>query len=146
MNSVEELIAKHEGRRNAVYNDSRGIPTVGIGHNIQAHPLPDGWTSPLTDDQVDQLFQQDLAEATTALVQALPWFSNLDPVRQAVVVDMGFNLGVPTLLTFHHTLGFIQGGQWKLAAANMLESLWAKQVGPRATEDAAMMVSGEWPA
>lgn len=146
MNTVEELIAKHEGRRSATYLDSRGIPTVGIGHNLQAHPLPEGWSSPLTDDQVDQLFKQDLADATEGLVKALPWFSNLDTVRQAVVVDMAFNMGLPTLLTFHHTLGFIQDGQWQQAADGMLASLWATQVGPRAREDAQMMVSGAWPA
>jgi lysozyme len=145
IDSVESLIAKHEGRVPDVYLDSVGIPTVGIGHNLKVSPLPDGWTTPLTDDQIDQLFQQDLAKAVGDVTKSLPWFSGLNDVRQAVMVDMVFNMGIHTLLTFHHTLGFIESGDWQQAADGMLASLWAKQVGRRAQEDATLMITGQWP-
>jgi len=143
--TIEDLIAKHEGCEANIYNDSMGIPTIGIGHNLKANPLPDGMNPPLTQDQIDQLFQADLAVATNAVTKALPWFSSIDSVRQAVLIDMTFNMGIGTLLTFHHTLGFIQDGDYTSAANGMLASLWAKQVGIRATEDANMMTSGLWP-
>lgn len=146
MNSVEDLIAKHEGKVATIYNDSRGIPTIGIGHNLQASPLPADMTPPLTDNQIDQLFQSDLSKAIHAVTDSLPWFTSLDQVRQAVVIDMAFNMGINTLLTFHHTLGFIESGSWQQAADGMLSSLWAKQVGRRATEDAQMMLTGQWPS
>lgn len=117
-----------------------------MGHNIEAHPLPDDWSSPLSDSQVDQLFAQDLQEAQDGLFQALPWAQGLDEVRQAVLVDLCFNMGLPTLLQFHHTLGFIQEGNWQAAANGLATSLWARQVPIRAKEDEAMILSGEWPA
>lgn len=146
INSVEDLIAKHEGCVPTIYLDSKGIPTIGIGHNLQASPLPEGMVPPLTQDQINQLFQSDLANATQAVVNSLPWFSNLDVIRQGVIIDMAFNMGISTLLTFHHTLGYIQSGDWQDAANEMLASLWAKQVKERATEDAAIIVSGQWPS
>jgi lysozyme len=146
IDSLLKLVSKHEGREANVYLDSKGIKTVGVGHNIEAHPLPSDMVPPLTDDQIDQLLQQDLDDAMSGLLKALPWAVDLDPVRQAVLGDLSFNMGLPTLLQFHHTLGFIQEGNYAAASAGMLASLWAKQVGKRAQEDAQMMVSGEWPA
>jgi lysozyme len=143
--TVEDLISKHEGNVSTVYRDSMGIPTIGIGHNLLASPLPTDWTTPLTGDQIDQLFEQDLEAATRAVTLALPWFGQLDPVRSAVVIDMTFNMGIGTLLTFHHTLGFMQSGDWQHAVGGMLSSKWATQVGVRAKEDASMMLSGLWP-
>jgi lysozyme len=143
---VEDLIAKHEGRVNAQYLDSLGIPTIGIGHNCQAHPLPPGWTSPLSDAQVDQLFSQDLAITCAQMFRSLPWASSLDPVRQSVLVDMAFNMGLGALLGFKHTLSLVESGDYAAAAAAMLESTWAVQVGQRAQENSAMMRSGQWPA
>lgn len=146
VNSVESLVAKHEGTRFDIYLDSVGHRTVGIGHNLDAAPLPEGWTTPLTQDQVDRLFQIDLANAIAPMSTNWPWFSSLDPVRQAVLIDMCFNSGFAGLSTFKHTLTMIESGDYSGAATNMLESLWAKQVGIRAIEDSRMMNSGLWPS
>ncbi|MDE2425792.1 MAG: hypothetical protein KGO96_07780 [Elusimicrobia bacterium] len=53
--TLEQLIAKHEGKEPNIYHDSLGIPTIGIGHNIKASPLPEGFNPPLSDDQIDTL-------------------------------------------------------------------------------------------
>jgi GH24 family phage-related lysozyme (muramidase) len=42
MITVEDLMAKHEGKVSTIYNDSEGIPTIGIGHHLQVSPLCDG--------------------------------------------------------------------------------------------------------
>lgn len=122
------------------YRDSRGILTVGYGHNLKAKPL---------DPQVLLLIQLayhlqctiDMKEVTDYLSR-LSWFQKLDPIRQAVLVDMAYNLGIPTLLQFHQTLQEIQEGHYVAAADSMLHSEWAKQVGPRAIEDASLMRDG----
>jgi lysozyme len=145
IDSVEQLITKHEGCEFNVYLDSKGIQTIGIGHNLQASPMPYGWTTPLTQDQVNELFQSDLNNVLNQLSDNLPWVSKLDMVRQAVVVDMCFNMGIETLLTFKRTLACIESGAWQDAADDMLQSLWALQVPTRAQEDSQMMVSGNWP-
>lgn len=52
---------------------------------------------------------------------------------------MAFNLGVRGLCQFVRTLGFVQEGQYEQAAAAMLQSRWAQQVGRRAQQLAALM-------
>lgn len=122
------------------YRDSRGILTVGYGHNLEAKPL---------DPQVLALIQ--LAHHLQCIIDSkevqdylgrLEWFQKLDPTRQAVLTDMSYNLGIPKLLEFQQTLKAVQSGQYQEAARLMLESVWAKQVGPRATEDASLMRDG----
>jgi lysozyme len=142
--TLEDLIIKHEGSVPSPYTDTTGHQTVGVGHNLDASPLP-GETYPMSQERILAVLAQDITNAQNALQAALPWFFTLSPVRAAVLMDMAFNMGLRTLLTFQHTLGCIEAGNWDAAAQGMLASLWAKQVGPRATEDARMMVTGLWP-
>jgi lysozyme len=74
--------------------------------------------------------------------RTLPWWRNLSPVRQRVLVNMAFNLGMVGLLTFKNTLGAMQNGSYAAAAAGMLSSKWATQVGVRAERLADMMRTG----
>jgi len=143
--TVEDLIAKHEGSSPVIYNDSMGIPTIGIGHNLNASSLPAGMTPPLTSAQISQLFQTDLSGVMKDLTNNMPWFSSLDTVRQAVLIDMDFNMGWPTLSQFVNTLAMVKAGNYAGAAAGMLDSTWATQVPGRAQEDSKMMSSGLWP-
>ena len=147
MDSDNELILiqelrRDEGVRYEPYNDTKGIPTVGVGHNLVAGPLP-GWTYPLTDSQVNGLLAADLQNVYTDLTNTLPWWLYLDDVRQRVIVNMAFNLGIGKLLGFVNTMAAIRKGQWALAAQGMLNSAWASQVGDRAKRLAHMMETGE---
>lgn len=147
--NVRDLIIKHEGVRLRPYTDSTGHKTIGVGHNLDAIPLApalylsDGSITPAVCDQV---LSDDIAAATGGLViNCSPWFQELDDVRQAVLIDMAFNMGIRTLLTFQHTLGCVSAGNYASAAASMLASRWAQEVGIRAVEDAQMMRGGGWP-
>jgi lysozyme len=142
--TLEDLLIKHEGSVPSPYADTMGHQTVGVGHNLDSSPLP-GEAYPMSQERILEVLAQDIVDAQDELHAALPWVAALDPVRKAVLTDMAFNMGIRTLLTFHHTLGFIESGEWIAAAQGMLESLWANQVGIRATEDARMMVTGLWP-
>jgi lysozyme len=141
---VEDLLIKHEGSKNVIYPDSLGKPTIGIGHCLQGNPLPVTMQPPLSQMQIDQLFQADLAVVMKDL-KNLDWFPNLDEVRQAVIIDMTFNMGWPTFQKFHNTLLLIEQGKYNAAAEEMLLSLWAKQLPNRAKENSLMMATGLWP-
>ena len=146
--NIEDLIIRHEcigGKPNLVpYKDTMGIDTIGIGHNMVSSPLPQGMTPPLTLEQVDQLFKTDLTIVMKSISQ-LSWFSSLDEVRQAVLIDMCFNMGWGTLRKFVNTLNLIGAGQYAQASKEMLESAWARQLPNRSKEDAEMMLTGSWP-
>ena len=51
---------------------------------------------------------------------------------QYVFIDLCFNLGIHTLLSFRKTLAFCELGEWEKAAAELLNSKYARQVGRRA--------------
>lgn len=132
-----------EGFKREVYLDSKGIPSIGIGHNLRARPLPRGWTPPLTDVQIYTLFQNDLQDdALGPLDLHLPWWSTLDVVRQRVLANMCFNMGVNELLNFHNMLSACKSGDYDTAADQMKASEWYGQVGDRAVRLIAMMRVG----
>lgn len=139
MRSVRELLALHEGRVPHAYTDSLGYLTIGIGHLIDQRK-----GGRLPDPIIDALFEYDLQEHANELFASLPWARDLDPVRQAVLIDMYFNLR-RGLLGFKETLRHFQAGNWQAAAEAMLDSRWARQVGTRATRLSKMTLSGEWP-
>ena len=71
-----------------------------------------------------------------------PWWCTLSPSRQRVLINMCFNLGISRLLDFKLALAAMKAGKFHLAAAEMLDSKWAKQVGERAERLAVMMKEG----
>lgn len=132
--SLARRLAIEEGDRLVAYLDSLGILTVGRGHNCRAKPVA-GVNQPgdtITREQDDQLFEEDVDEACAELDQHLPWWRELDDARQNVMLDLCFNMGINTLVTFTHTLAHIQAGEYDEAADGMAASKWAKQVKSRA--------------
>ena len=64
----------------------------------------------------------------------------MSEVRQMIVVDMVFNLGVSRFLNFKLAMNAMQEEDWEEAAAQMLDSRWADQVGQRAHRLAKAMI------
>ena len=142
---IKGLLTLHEGRVPHAYQDSLGYLTIGIGHLIDQRK-----GGRLPDHIIDALFEYDLWEHTRALSAAIPWVGQLDAVRHAVLVDMTFNLGPEPFdgdgfKDWPIFVGQVRSGQYEAAAANMLSTLWAKQVGERAVRLAEMMRTGLWP-
>ena len=130
-----------EGVEYRPYLDTVGILTVGVGHNLKAKPLPDGWTYPLTDEQVDDLLADDLEAVFDGLDNERPWWRKLDDDRQRVLANMAFNLGINGLLGFKNTLAAVSQGRYSAAGAGMAASKWATQVGDRADRLVETMVN-----
>ncbi len=139
------LLELHEGRRHRAYLDTLGNSTIGIGHLIrpdERHLL----TATLTDAEVEELFQSDFLAAHSDLTRSFPWFSTMSDVRQAVLIDMRFNLGLKGLKGFHGMLSALVRHNYTEASKHMLGSKWRRQVGNRARTLAAMMTTSRWPA
>jgi lysozyme len=144
---MDAELRRDEGVRYVPYRDTATRPrnTTGVGHNLDVSPLPAGWTYPLTDDQVNALLNHDLTITFAGLDLHLPWWRKLDEVRQRVVANMAFNLGVGGLLTFRGALGAMQRGSYAVAAAALKASDWYGEVGERAVRLCAAMETGVMP-
>ena len=150
-------LQRHEGKvlngrgNHVPYRDSEGFLTIGYGHNLDASPVTG--LRPhigLTEEEATALLMSDIRKAEAALFKAVPWAANLTPPRQAVLVNMAFNLGIGSherhtgLLGFREMLRFLDLADYHMAAREMLASRWAIQVGQRAEELAQQMEHGAW--
>ena len=141
--NVIDQLKRDEGFRPTVYDDSRGFKTLGYGHNLDAHPLPD-LAFPITEVQATQILGKDVERISTFLQRQLPWITSLDEVRHGCLTNMAFNLGVPGLLDFHHDLADTQAGNYAKAAQDMKASEWYTEVGERAQRLCQQMETGVW--
>jgi lysozyme len=132
---LKAQLVRHEGLRLRPYRCTAGKLTIGVGRNLEDRGI--------SEDEARVLLENDVAQVESELAKALPWFVRLDEVRQRVLINMGFNLGVPGLLAFKQTLAAVERGDYTAASDRMLDSKWARQVGARATELAAMMKEGK---
>ncbi|WP_310633728.1 glycoside hydrolase family protein [Paraburkholderia sp.] len=132
-------LRRDEGVRTTPYKDTKGKLTVGVGHNLTASPLPAGWTYPLTQAQITQLLVADVADTLAQLDARAKWWRTLSEVRQRVVANMAFNLGVDKFLGFARAIAAMKEGGWDTAADEMQSSLWFRQVGARAVRLCAAM-------
>jgi lysozyme len=132
--ALKKQLEIDEGRRERIYKDSVGKITCGVGRNLSDVPF--------SDDEIDLMLNNDVNKVCRQLDDKLPWWKNLTDVRQQVLANMAFNLGINGLLGFKNTLGMIQTGNYSGAAKAMLDSKWAMQVGNRANRLSDMMKRG----
>ena len=128
-------LIRDEGVRLKLYMDSLGVPTIGVGRNLRDRGI--------SLSEADALLDNDIREALT-LAERLPWVLDLDEARRGVLYNMAFNLGVQGVLGFTKTLALIHDRRYAEAAAEMLRSDWAKQVGARAERLSLQMEEGRW--
>ena len=139
----KEHVIWAEGKRPLRYFDSKGIPTIGIGHNMLSRPLPSGWKEPLTIDQIDQLFVEDSSDAIHMVRNVFAdCFDSWSDNRKAAIVDLVFNMGIGTFLTFGPTITHIRAGEWEEVAKHLEGSKWFKDVKRRGPKVVKMIREG----
>lgn len=141
---ARDLIVEEEGRKAQPYYDHKGYVTWGVGH--LADPRK---TCPVPDRIIDLMFDHDYAEKL-ALARQIPGFNGLNEAQQAVVVSMVFQMGFEPFdgdgfKDFTKFLAALKKGDVKTAAAEGLDSKWAKEDTPRrAQRQMRMLASGLW--
>lgn len=140
---AKELIKFHEGYSATPYKCTAGHTTIGYGHSLTAHgeDIPAKWTK----ECAEAAFIADYEKAERECAAMIRGFSELDAVRQAVLVDMAFNMGIGGLIKFRKMLNHLWLKQYSNAAKEMMQSKWAAQVGKRSSRLADMMMTGQWP-
>ena len=136
INSFENQLIDHEGLELKPYHCTADKLTIGVGRNIQDRGI--------TEDEARYLLKNDIKIVEDELLTRQPVVAGLDSVRQRVLVDMGFNLGLPILMKFQNMWSAIEEEDYHEAARQMMDSRWASQVGRRAERLAQAMSSGEW--
>tara|TARA_R110000744_G_scaffold58170_1_gene121440 strand:- start:219 stop:710 length:492 start_codon:yes stop_codon:yes gene_type:complete len=152
---IKQLV-KHEGLMLKVYQDSLGIDTIGIGRNVKdrgfselelhviAKTVEEIYEKGITEEDAYFLLQTDISIVEKELSKVKPIIEHIDSVRQLVLMDMAFNMGVPRLCKFVNMWAALEQQDYIKAADEMLDSKWAKQVKSRATNLAHSMHYGTY--
>ena len=124
---IKKQLIRDEGDVPYAYQDSLGYWTIGVGFLIDKRK-----GGRLPDTVRDFWLDCEISKITSELEKRLPFFSKLSQVRKDTLINMAFNLGVNGLLNFKITIQLMAVGLHEAAAAEMLDSRWARQVGQRA--------------
>lgn len=157
INTLINKLKLHEGVELYVYKDSLGIDTIGIGRNLEDRGISREelnymdipsieavYEHGITNEDAMYLAMNDIRIVEEELCRAHPCVYKQDAIRQLILVDMAFNMGVPRLCKFKKMWNAIHEGNYDAASAEMLDSRWATQVGSRATKLADAMKAGEF--
>ena len=153
---LDKLI-EHEGMVLTVYQDTLGIDTIGIGRNLKDRGIsPEElaymdipnmaivYTEGISEADARYLAMNDIKIVENELSQVHKCVEDLDAVRQLILMDMAFNMGVPRLCKFKKMWNAIHEGNFDAASLEMMDSRWARQVGSRARKLSDAMKSGEF--
>jgi lysozyme len=95
------FIAKQEGSRSQVYNDSAGLPTIGIGHLLLPEERSGNYVlingtkrmlnSPLSQAEIIDLFKQDLAPREAKVQKSVT--AKISQTQFDMLVSFTYNIG-----------------------------------------------------
>lgn len=137
MSMLEKLLIKHEGLVLKPYRDTVGKLTIGVGHNLDDNGISRAIAMRILEDDINAVVHE---------LMGYPWFVQLDDVRQDAITDMGFNMGVPTLLEFQKMIACLERKDFSGAVKEAMDSRWARQVGHGRSGDIThMLMTGEYP-
>lgn len=139
--TIFKQLVKHEGYKKHIYKDTKGIPTIGVGFNlndknnqrilakygISNHELHNG----LSDLEIRQLYNDTVQIAIKNAKHFAPGFDSLPPNVQLALIDLSFNLGPNKLAQFKNLQQAIIKKDFNAAAAALKHSNWYNQVGNR---------------
>ena len=138
----------NEGVKYVSYNDSRGLPTAGIGHllrtnEISKFPVP----TPISSEQVSAWFQADSPNAIAGAQRqlGLDCWGNLTDIRRRACADLCYNIGEGGLSKFKMFLAAMKTGDYNEAGNQLKTSAWFKQVGQRGPRIITMIVNNTDP-
>lgn len=138
--TIEQFIEKHESRRRKPYLCPAGKNTIGVGWNMDSHPLPKDIADYLkehgaiTDNMIDYLLMVSISIAISDCKKLFHNFEQFSDNRRMALIDFLFQLGFTKAKKFVKSIGYINQEQWALAAANLARSIWYEQTPKRAEE------------
>ncbi len=114
--NLSKQITVHEGQMSYAYQDSLGYWTIGIGRMIDKRK-----GGMLYPDEIAFLLKNDITRAHNAL-KIYHWYDDLDVVRQGVLVEMCFEMGVSGLLGFHNMIQYLLVKNYNSACNEIISS------------------------
>ena len=115
-----ERIGVNEGFRSKPYKCSENVWTIGHGLT---------W---ITEEESLSILSGRISELHLKLSEDLDWYDRMPPEIKGVIIEMCYQIGYSGVMKFKNMIANMKDINWKGAADEMLDSLWAKQTPERA--------------
>ena len=120
--ALVERIAQNEGFESKPYKCTEGVLTIGHGLTY------------ITEEESLHILAGRISKLHLKLLDNIDWYKDLPPEIQGVIIEMCFQMGTTGMLKFKKMIANMKDRNWKGAADEMLDSLWAKQTPNRAKQ------------
>ena len=134
-----------EGVKYSTYLDHLSLKTCGIGHLCREddpeYDLPLG--SEVSEDRVTELFEQDIQTVIKDCKKVYEDWDDMDEECKQICANMMFNLGFPRYSKFRKMINNIINKNYKMAATELRDSRYYRQVTNRAERLAKRLESIE---
>ena len=132
-----ELIRKRlidfEGLVLKSYVCPTGYTSVGVGRNLE--------TNGITEEEAMYLLNNDISTVIKKLDKHWIAWRKFPVAAQYVCIDVVFNMGINTWMSFRKTRAYREMGDFEKAGIELLDSQYAKQVGRRAIFNSEQLAS-----
>ncbi len=118
-----QTLIRHESLELKPYRCPEGKLTIGVGHNLDANGI--------TEVEAVFILNNDIENCEEQL-RKFSWFEKLSDTRQEIILNLHFNIGHSSFLTFRRMIWNLEKENFNLAAEEMKDSKWYNQVGHRA--------------
>ena len=130
LTKVVDEIKLDEGFVGMQYEDHLGFPTIGYGTKL-----------PLTEEEAELLLRHRLHKMVKELQRHKAFVDRLPLDAKLILLNMAYQLGVPRLLGFKKMWRALEDEDFKTAADEMRDSLWAKIQTPKRADRLASIMS-----
>jgi lysozyme len=134
LKAAADSIMHDEGLRLKPYHDTKGNLTIGYGRNLDMMGI--------SLEEAQQMLNRDISLMAQELGTYYAWFNHLDNPRKVAVINMYYNLGYNKFADFKRFRAYMDFRDYEMAAKEMLDSKWAKEVGDRAFRLAKIIKEG----
>lgn len=132
---ITKDLLRHEGTVLHAYRDHLGYLTIGTGRLIDERR-----GGGISEAEAEHLLANDIDRIASQL-QNEQGFRNSPAEVKRALVNMGFQLGIAGLLSFHRMWQALEQRDFDTAATEALDSRWAEQTPNRAQEVASWIRS-----
>jgi lysozyme len=121
---IKKRLIDFEGMVLKSYTCPTGYTSVGVGRNLE--------TNGITEEEAMYLLNNDISSVIQKLDKHWIAWRKFPIAAQYVCIDVVFNMGINTWMSFRKTRAYMELGDWEKAGDELLDSKYANDVGRRA--------------
>lgn len=116
LDELKQSIRESEALKLTVYKCPAGVWSIGYGRNLEHVGV--------SKNEAEILLENDLLDIKLSVEDKFNWFKDLNDIRQNVIVEMVYNMGLGNFSKFKNTITYIKNKEYEKASKEMLNSKW----------------------